>query len=197
MIYLCKRLSNYKRTTMKDRTHGVAVTRLPNALILLLRYQSWWVLLDSTVRNLTWIQGKSLKAKPWTVPVVSYDSAYFPGRKCPWGTCGDTVMMVDTTLISCFSLISISNVAFVETVHAYYIYIYIHMWATAFIYFDEKNIWRLAGFEQILVSPAKRDQNEMGGLQKRDRFWCLSYSWTCCCSLNGGWPSKIGKPDHS
>ncbi len=39
-----------------------------------------------------------------------------------------------------------------------------------FIYFDEKKMWRLAGFEQMLVSPAKRDQNEMGGLQKRDRF---------------------------
>ena len=29
---------------------------------------------------------------------------------------------------------------------------------------------RMAGFEQMLVSPAERDQNEMGGLQKRDRF---------------------------
>ena len=25
------------------------------------------------------------------------------------------------------------------------------MWATAFIYFDEKKTWRLAGFEQMLV----------------------------------------------
>ena len=41
---------------------------------------------------------------------------------------------------------------------------------TAFIYFDEKMIWRIAGFEEMLVSPAKQDQNEMGGLQKRDRF---------------------------
>ena len=55
-----------------------------------------------------------------------------------------------------------------------------YMWATAFIYFDENIMWRQAGFEQMLVSPAKRDQNEMGGLQKRDRFWCLSYLWTCC-----------------
>ena len=38
-----------------------------------------------------------------------------------------------------------------------------YIWATAFIYFDEKKMWRLAGFEQMLVSPAKRDQNEMGG----------------------------------
>ena len=49
----------------------------------------------------------------------------------------------------------------------YLIYIYI---STAFIYFDEKKMWRLAGFGQMLVSPAKRHQNEMGGLQKRDRF---------------------------
>ena len=165
MIYLCKRLSNYKRTTMKDRTHGVAVTRLPNALILLLRYQSWWVLLDSTVRNLTWIQGKSLKAKPWTVPVVSYDSAYFPGRKCPWGTCGDTVMMVDTTLISCFSLISISNVAFVETVHAYYIYIHTYVSNCVYLlwwkeHLASSRVWANFGF--TCKTGSKRD----GGTSK-------------------------------
>ena len=38
------------------------------------------------------------------------------------------------------------------------------------VYFDEKKMWRMAGFEQMLVSPAKRNQNGMGGLQKRDRF---------------------------
>ena len=42
--------------------------------------------------------------------------------------------------------------------------------ATAFTYFDEKMMWRMAGFGESLVSPAKRDQNEMGGLQKRHRF---------------------------
>ena len=31
-------------------------------------------------------------------------------------------------------------------------------------------MWRQAGFVEMLVSPAKRDQNEMGGLQKRGRF---------------------------
>ena len=41
------------------------------------------------------------------------------------------------------------------------------IWATAFIYFDEKKMWRQAGFEEMLVSPAKRDQNEMGGLQEK------------------------------
>ena len=61
---------------------------------------------------------------------------------------------------------------------------YTYIWATAFIYFDEKMIWRIAGFEEMLVSPAKQDQNEMGELQKRDRFWCLSYSWTCCYSFS-------------
>ena len=55
------------------------------------------------------------------------------------------------------------------------------IWATAFIYFDEKKMWRQAGFEEMLVSPAKRDPNEMGGLQKRDRFWCASYLWTYWC----------------
>ena len=40
-------------------------------------------------------------------------------------------------------------------------------WATAFIYFHEKMMWRKAGFEKSLVSPAKRDQNEMGGIQNR------------------------------
>ncbi len=35
-----------------------------------------------------------------------------------------------------------------------------------------------SGFVEMLVSPAKRDQNEMGGLQKRGRFQCLSYDWT-------------------
>ena len=37
------------------------------------------------------------------------------------------------------------------------------------------------------ISPTKRDQNEMGGFQKRDRFWCASCSicsWTCWCSLS-------------
>ena len=29
-------------------------------------------------------------------------------------------------------------------------------------------MWRIAGFKEMLVSPAKRDQNEMGELQKRD-----------------------------
>ena len=57
----------------------------------------------------------------------------------------------------------------------YLMYIYIS--ATAFIYFDEKKMWRLAGFGQMMVSPAKRHQNEMGGLQKRDRFWCASCLW--------------------
>ena len=37
---------------------------------------------------------------------------------------------------------------------------------------------------ELLVSPAKRDQNEMGGLQKRDSFGCTSCLWTCCCSLS-------------
>ena len=41
------------------------------------------------------------------------------------------------------------------------------IWATAFIYFDEKKMWRQAGFEEMLVSPAKRDQNEIGGLQEK------------------------------
>ena len=45
-------------------------------------------------------------------------------------------------------------------------------------------MWRIAGFEEMLVSPATRDQNEMGGLQKRDRFWCVSYLWTCCYSFS-------------
>ena len=44
------------------------------------------------------------------------------------------------------------------------------IWATAFIYNDEDKMWRQAGFVEMLVSPAKRDQNEMGGLQKRGRF---------------------------
>jgi len=34
-----------------------------------------------------------------------------------------------------------------------------------FICFDEKMMWRMAGFEESLVSPAKLDQNEMGGRQ--------------------------------
>ena len=38
--------------------------------------------------------------------------------------------------------------------------------ATAFTYFDEKMMWRMAGFEELLVSPANRDQNEMGGTPK-------------------------------
>ena len=36
--------------------------------------------------------------------------------------------------------------------------------------FDEQKIWRQAGFEEMLVSFSKRDQNGMGGLQKRERF---------------------------
>ena len=44
------------------------------------------------------------------------------------------------------------------------------IWATAFIYDDEDKMWRKAGFVEMLVSPPKRDQNEMGGLQKRGRF---------------------------
>ena len=51
----------------------------------------------------------------------------------------------------------------------YSIYIY-SMWATAFIHDDEDKMWRQAGFVEMLVSPGKRDQNEMGGLQKRGRF---------------------------
>ena len=43
-------------------------------------------------------------------------------------------------------------------------------WATAFICNDEDKMWLQAGFVEMLVSPAKRDQNEMGGLQKRGRF---------------------------
>ena len=73
-----------------------------------------------------------------------------------------------------------------------------YIWATAFIYVDEKKMWRQAGFEEMLVSPAKRDQNEMGGLQKRDRFWCASYLWTYWCQRlenetnHGG---KVPKPE--
>ena len=44
------------------------------------------------------------------------------------------------------------------------------IWATAFIYDEDDNMWRQAGFVEMLVSPAKRGQNEMGGLQKRGRF---------------------------
>ena len=44
--------------------------------------------------------------------------------------------------------------------------VYECIWATAFIYFDENIMWCQAGFEQMLVSPAKRDKNEMGRLQK-------------------------------
>ena len=54
----------------------------------------------------------------------------------------------------------------------------LHEQLRLYIYFDEKKMWHMAGFEQMLVSPAKRDQNEMGGLQKRDRFWCASCLWT-------------------
>ena len=57
-----------------------------------------------------------------------------------------------------------------------------------------------AGFEEMLVSPAKRDQNEMGGLQKRDRFWCASYLWTYWCQrlenqTNQSWWWKVPKPE--
>jgi len=38
------------------------------------------------------------------------------------------------------------------------------------IYFDEKNMWHQAGFEEMLVSPAKGNQNEMGGLQNEIGF---------------------------
>ena len=48
-----------------------------------------------------------------------------------------------------------------------------YIWATAFNYDDEDKMWRQAGFVEMLVSPAKRDQNEMGGLQKRGRFKTL------------------------
>ena len=51
----------------------------------------------------------------------------------------------------------------------YCLYFVVLKHTTGFIYF-EKKMWRQAGFEEMLVSPAKRDQNEMGGLQKRDRF---------------------------
>ena len=46
----------------------------------------------------------------------------------------------------------------------------IDIWATAFIYDEDDNMWRQAGFVEMLVSPAKRGQNEMGGLQKRGSF---------------------------
>ena len=49
------------------------------------------------------------------------------------------------------------------------------MWATAFIYFNGKKTWRLAGFEQMLVSRAKQDQNE-GGLQMV--LMCIMCLWT-------------------
>ena len=39
-----------------------------------------------------------------------------------------------------------------------------------FICFDEKMMWRMAGFEESLVSPAKLDQNEMGDAQNEIGF---------------------------
>ena len=61
------------------------------------------------------------------------------------------------------------------------------IWATAFICYDEDKMWRQAGFVEMLFSPAKRVQNEMGGLQKRGRFrtslkrghswWKRGHSW--------------------
>ena len=42
------------------------------------------------------------------------------------------------------------------------------IWATAFIYNDEDKMWRQAGFVEMLVSPAKRDQNEMRGTPKNE-----------------------------
>ena len=79
-------------------------------------------------------------------------------------------------------------------------WIWICIWATAFIYFDEKKMWRQAGFEEMLVSPAKRDPNEMGGTTKTRycRFWCASYLWTYWChsleneTNHGG---KVPKPE--
>ena len=40
------------------------------------------------------------------------------------------------------------------------------IWATAFIYFDEKKMWRQAGFEEMLVSPAKTRSERDGGTPK-------------------------------
>ncbi len=74
------------------------------------------------------------------------------------------------------------------------------IWATAFIYFDEKKMWRLAGFEQMLVSPAKRDHNEMGGLQKEigfdvhhvyeqnETWWKSAKTWETRLKRGGGTP---------
>ena len=61
---------------------------------------------------------------------------------------------------------------------------------------DEKKMWRLAGFEQMLVSPAKRDQNEMRGLQKRDRFWCASCLWTKRDQNETTHDGKAPKPEN-
>ena len=53
-----------------------------------------------------------------------------------------------------------------RTCSLYRQWIWICISATAFIYFDEKKMWRQTGFEEMLVSPAKRDPNEMGGTTK-------------------------------
>ena len=45
-----------------------------------------------------------------------------------------------------------------------YVYEQLHL----FIYFDKKKMRRQAGFEEMLVSPAKRDPNEMGGDYKNE-----------------------------
>ncbi len=71
----------------------------------------------------------------------------------------------------------------------------IRITTTAFIYFDEKMMWRIAGFEEMLVSPAKRDQNEMGGLQKRDRFWCASCLRTKRDQNDTTHDGKVPKPE--
>ena len=41
-----------------------------------------------------------------------------------------------------------------------------YIWATAFICDDEDKMWLQAGFVEVLVSLAKRDQHEMGGTPK-------------------------------
>ena len=72
----------------------------------------------------------------------------------------------------------------------------ISIWAPAFIYFDDKKMWRQAGLEEMLVSPRKRDQNEMGGLQKRDTFWCLLYLSIGCYNseVRRNWGGKKTGP---
>ena len=78
-------------------------------------------------------------------------------------------------------------------------------WATAFIYDDEDRMWRQAGFVEMLVSPAKRDQNEMGvsknevglkhfktRLKRGHSWWKRGHSWwksaeTWKTRLKRGW----------